>query len=297
MAASAAASPQQTRAGQDAATREDGAPGKQLTGMLGHWFGNAPSTQGKSLGTGKLLLGCQEEARKPLVAYLQVNGAAQELSPRVSWNHEEASTATRGTRGGPGWEEPGPKGIICTAAAEEKRLGSSGTGKQCHKQRRNWAPHNKMSGFDPYSASFSSSPPLCWPTRMTPGQRLLGGPVGIGSGGRMAHAGGGAGAGAGGGGGESASSLSQLALPGKPARRQGTWSRSGEAPSTAMSTSAVPQGTLTPGRSCRAVPQSSAPQPPWFPSCLSTSSVSSNVRCSPTHGKFRHSSPSEENVT
>lgn len=90
-----------------------------------------------------------------------------------------------------------------------------------------------MVGFDPYSASFSSSPPLCWPTRITPGQRLLGGPVGSRSGGRVAHAGGG------GGGGEPATSFSQLrsqsllarpVLPGKPTRRPGMWPRSGKAP-------------------------------------------------------------------
>lgn len=29
--------------------------------------------------------------------------------------------------------------------------------------------------FGPHSASINSSPPLCWPTRITPAQRLLGG--------------------------------------------------------------------------------------------------------------------------
>lgn len=56
-------------------------------GTVDYWFGNAPSTQGKSFKTGKLPLGWREEAGKLLVAYLQVNATAQEWSPGVSWYH------------------------------------------------------------------------------------------------------------------------------------------------------------------------------------------------------------------
>lgn len=62
--------------GRTQSARGDGAPGKQLTREFGCWFGNAPSIQGKSFRTGKLLLGWREEAGKLLDAYLQVNATA-----------------------------------------------------------------------------------------------------------------------------------------------------------------------------------------------------------------------------